>query len=153
MAKSSTTLEKGDKLPPRGRAFKTILFEVIREESLLDVPANATKDDAEKAFISHAASRAFNPSDNNSATVLNEFLKRTFPPLKQTQESIEFNFPKEGTPTEKAFAVVEAISNGTLPADVGQTIIAIIKDAVVIEESTDLKARIEELEKALGVTE
>ena len=66
---------------------------------------------------------------------------------------MEFNFPKEGSPTEKAFAVVEAISNGTLPADVGQTIIGIIKDAVVIEESTDLKARIEELEKALGVTE
>lgn len=151
MPKSSTTLKKGDNLPPRGRAFKTLLFEVIREESLLDLKENATRDEAEKAFISHAAQRAFNSSDPSSNTVLNEFLKRTFPPLKQTQEAVSFNFPVDGTPAEKAISVVEAISNGDIPADVGQTIIAIIKDAVVIEESTDLKARIEELEKALGI--
>jgi len=153
MGRSSTTLKEGDNLPARGRAFKTILFEVIREESLLDLKEGATRDDAEKAFISHAAQRAFNPADNNSNVVLTEFLKRTFPPLKQTQESIEFKFPQDGTPTDKAFAVVEAISNGSLPADVGQTIIGIIKDAVVIEESTDLKARIEELESKLGLSD
>ena len=151
MAASRTTLKKGDNLPARGKAFKTLLFEVMREESLLGLPECATRDQAEKAFISHAAERAFNASDPASNTVLSEFLKRTFPPLKQTQEAVSFEFPVDGTPTQKAMAVVEAISNGSIPADMGQTIISIIKDAVLIEESTDLKARIEELEKALGL--
>jgi len=135
----------------RGKAFKTLLLEVIREESLIDVGPNSTRDEAEKAFIHHAAQRAFNSSDPSSNTVLNEFLKRTFPPLKQTQEAVNFNFPVDGTPAEKAMSVVDAISSGDIPADVGQTIIGIIKDAVVIEESTDLKERIQELEKALGL--
>lgn len=152
MGKSNqTTLKAGDNLPPRGRAFKTILFEVMREESLLDLREGATRDEAEKAFISHAAERAFCASDPASNTVLTEFLKRTFPPLKQTQEAVVFEFPNEGTSTQKAFAVVSAISNGDLPADIGQTVIGIIKDAVIIEESEELKSRIEDLEKALGI--
>ena len=146
MSKTKTSLKAGENLPPRGRAFKTILFEVIREGSLIDVPEGATRDDAEKAFITHAAKRAFDSTDNTSGTVLNEFLKRTFPPLKQTQEAVSFEFPSDGTPSEKAFAVVDAISAGLLPADVGQTVIAIIKDSVVIKESTELEERIAQLE-------
>ncbi len=146
MSKTKTSLKVGDNLPPRGRAFKTILFEVIREESLIDVPKGATKDQAEKAFITHAANRAFDSKDSNSSTILNEFLKRTFPPLKQTQEAVNFEFPSDGTPSQKAFAVVDAISSGLLPADVGQTVIAIIKDSVVIKESTELEERIAQLE-------
>lgn len=151
MAKTKTSLKPGDKLPPRGKAFKTLLMETIREESLLDVTPQSSKEETEKAFIRHAAKRAFDPNDQNSATILNEFMKRSFPPLKPSNEAIEFSFPEEGTPAEKAFSVINAISKGDIPPDIGQTIVGIIKDSVVIEEATDLKARIEELEKKLGI--
>ena len=148
MAKSSTSFGDGRKAPVtrRGKAFKTILLETMREKSLLELNPDSSKDDAEKAFVEHAAQRAFDTSDQSSATILNEFLRRSFPPLKPTNEAMVFDFPEDGTPTEKAFSIVDAISKGHLPADVGQTIISIIKDSVIIEESTDLKERIAALE-------
>lgn len=151
MAKTKTSLKPGDKLPPRGKAFKTLLMETIRDESLLDVNPNSSKEETEKAFIRHAAARAFNPSDQSSTTILNEFMKRSFPPIKPTNEAVVFNFPDNGSPAEKAFSVISAISKGDIPPDIGQTIIGIIKDSVVIEEATDLKVRIEVLEKKLGI--
>ena len=146
MAKSNTTLKPGDNLPARGRAYKTILLDVLREESQVELTPESTREQAEKAFIKHAAERAFNKEDNASSTILNEFMKRSFPPLKPTSEPIKFDFPVDGTATEKALSVIEAISNGDIPVDIGQTIVGIIKDTVVIEEGTDLKERIAKLE-------
>ena len=133
MAKTKTTLKPGDNLPKRGKAFKTVLLEVMREKSLLDLKPGASKEEAEKAYVEHAANRAFDSSDQASSTILNEFLRRSFPPLKPTNEAMVFDFPEDGTPTEKAFSIVDAISKGHLPADIGQTIISIIKDSVIIE--------------------
>jgi len=149
--KSSTTLKKGDNLRGRGKSFKTVLFEAIRKEALLDLPSNAKDDAVQKAFIGHAAKRAFDATDPASHIILKEFLSKAYPGLKPTLEKVQFNFPADGTPTTKALAVVEAISSGALPADVGQIVIGIIKDSVVIEESTDLKDRIDALEKLANV--
>jgi len=150
MAKTKTTLRPGDKLPARGRAFKSILFDVLRDESQIDLSPDSTREEAEKAFIKHAAIRAFNPEDNASSAILNEFMKRSFPPLKPTSEAIKFDFPSNGTATDKSLAVIEAISNGDIPVDVGQTIVAIIKDSVIIEEGTELKERIAKLEALIN---
>ncbi len=135
---------------PRGKSFKTLLLETMREKSQLKLSPASTKEQAEKAFIDHCATRAFNPDDNASGTILREFLNKSFPGLKSTLEKIKFDFPEDGTPTQKSLSVVKAISDGALPADVGQTIISIIKDSVVIEEGTDLKARIEQLEEIIN---
>ncbi len=150
MAKTKTSLKPGQTLPNRGRGFKSMLFDVIREESQIDLKPNSTREEAEKAFIKHAATRAFNPEDNASATILNEFMKRSFPPLKPTSEIIRFNFPVEGTATEKALAVISAVSKGDIPVDVAQTVVGIIKDSVIIEEGTDLKERIAKLEALIN---
>jgi len=150
MAKTKTTLKPGDNLPSRGRAFKSILFDVLREESEIELNPDSTREDAEKAFIRHAAKRAFDSGDSASATILNEFMKRSFPPLKPTSEAVRFEFPVDGTATEKCLSVIGAIAAGEIPADVGQTIIGIIKDTVVIEEGTDLKDRIAKLESLIN---
>lgn len=150
MAKTKTTLKPGDNLPARGRAFKSILFDVLREESQIDLTPESSKDDAEKAFIKHAAIRAFDIDDSASSTILNEFMKRSFPPLKPTSEAIQFDFPENGTASEKAFAVIESVAKGELPVDVAQTVVGIIKDSVVIEESTELKERIAKLEALMN---
>lgn len=150
MGTNATTLKEGDNLPARGKSFKTILFNAMRKESMLDLSPDSTKDQAQEAFITHVAQRAFNPEDNASPTILKEFLSKSFPGLKPMLEKIHFEFPENGTPTQKSLAVVQAISNGSLPADIGQIVIGIIKDSVIIEEGTDLKARIEQLEEIIN---
>ena len=147
-----TSDEQPKERKPRGASFKTLLFESIRENSQLELSPSSSQDQAQKAFIDHCARRAFNPDDNASGTILKEFLNKSFPGLKPTLEKIHFDFPEDGTPTQKALSVVQAISNGSLPADIGQIVIGIIKDSVVIEEGTDLKFRIEEIEKKLNAS-
>ena len=153
MAKSKTTFSK-ERQPARGRgkSFKTLLLDVIREECLLDLEDGATRDEANKAFIKHAAQRAFTPGDPNSAMLLKEFMSKSYPSLKPTLERFSFNFPEGGTDSQKALAIVEAISSGDLPPDVGQLVMGIIKDNSVIEANTDLKERIEQIEKSLGLS-
>lgn len=154
MPKTSTTLKPGHGLPPRGRGKKSLILDAIRRESvreMLDLGDKATKEDAEAAYFQHIAMRALNASDPNSAMLLKLLTDKGWPSPKSTLEPIEFDFPVNGTPAEKSFAIVDAISNGVVPPDVGQMLIGVIKDAVVIEESTTLKERIEELEKALGL--
>lgn len=151
MARNNTTLKPGDNLPGRGKAFKTILLDAIREESLIGLTSSSTKEDADKAFIKHIAKRAFDKEDQNSAMLLKELITKSYPSLKPTLDRIKFDFPESGTDSEKALSVLSAVSNGSVPPDVGQLIVGIIKDNSVIEANTDLKQRIIEIEKSLGI--
>ncbi len=151
MAKSSTTFKKEGKQPVkrRSKSMKTVLFEVMRKEALLGVSKTATNQVAEAAFIKHVAKRAFDADDSASPAILKEFLSKMYPGLKSTLEKVEFDYPLNGTPAEKATAIERAVSSGVIAGDVGGVMIGIIKDAVLIEESTDLKLRIDALEKAI----
>lgn len=146
MAESKTTLKPGDKLPPRGRSFKTLLLEVLREESMIGLGADSTKEEAAKSFIKHIAKRAISEGDPNSAMLLKELLVRTYPGLKSTLDKFIFDFPESGTDVSKSNAILKAVSDGNLPPDVGQLLVGIIKDGSIIEANTDLKERIEKLE-------
>lgn len=151
MARTKTTLKPGDNLPGRGKSFKTLLMEVIKEESMIGLGEGSTKEQANKAFIKHIAKRAFaGEADPNSAMLLKEFLTKSYPSLKPTLERFNFDFPKNGTDSDKAMAILEAISSGDLPPDVGQMVMGIIKDNSVIEANTDLKDRIMALEKLVN---
>lgn len=152
--KTKTSFSK-DKQPtkrtPRSKAMKTVLFEVMRKNAMLGVAKNASKEIAEAAFIKHVAERAFNLEDPASPAILKEFLSKMYPGLKATLEKVEFNYPANGTPTEKAVAIESAVSSGAIPGDVGQVMMGIIRDSVVIEEGTSLKERIAILEKLANV--
>ena len=153
MASNKTTLKKGDKLRSRGKSFKTLLMEVIKEESMIGITPKSTKEDADKAFIKHVAMRAFaGEADQNSAMLLKELLSKSYPSLKPTLEKFTFNFNSSGTDLQKATDILKAISAGELPPDVGQLIVGVIKDNSIIEANTDLKERITEIEKSLGLT-
>ena len=80
MATSTTTLKKGDNLPSRGRSAKTLIIEMMREESLIDLSPKSTKEQAEKAFLKHIAVRAFNPTDPNSGMCLSLLTNNGFIP-------------------------------------------------------------------------
>lgn len=152
MAKTKTSFKPGIAPPPRGKSFKTKLLDAIRENSLLDLPVGSTRAQAEQAFIMHVAKRAFDSADQNSAMLLKEFLSKSFPGLKPTLEKFTFDFPVDETDVKKASAILDAVSTGTLPPDVGQLLVGIIKDGSIIEANTDLKERIAAIELSLGLT-
>jgi len=90
--------------------------------------------------------------DDKDPFMFRELLLRLSPIPKSVNELVEFTFPKKAKPHEQAAAVLEAIAKGVIPNDVGNTFIQSIKAAIDIEEYTDLKTRIEEIEKSLGIT-
>lgn len=76
-----------------------------------------------------------------------EIANRLMPMTKQTLPIFDFNISDKQTKLEKADAIIDAIGQGAIPADVGKIFMDIIKDASTIEELEDHAARIEELEK------
>lgn len=151
MAKTKTTLKKGDNLPGRGMSNKNRVLDGILASSRAGLKEGATRDEAEIAFFSHVSDRAFDSEDKDSGTLLKFLGDKAYSSMKPTLGCVEFEFPSKGTPTDKAIAIVNAMASAKLPPDVGTLMIGIIKDSVVIEEGTDLKDRIESIEKSLNV--
>lgn len=151
MPKTKTTLKKGDNLPGRGMSNKNRVLEGILASSRSGLSKNATRDDAEIAYFKHIADRAFDPEDKDSGTLLKFLGDKGYSSMKPTLGCVEFEFPSTGSPTDKALAIVNAMATAKLPPDIGTLMIGIIKDSVIIEEGTDLKARIENIEKSLNV--
>lgn len=75
---------------------------------------------------------------------------RAIPSYKPTLEPIKIEYDKNGTSLQKASAVYDAMANGEIPPDVGQTLIDAISKMIAIEEQTELAKRIEQLEAALN---
>lgn len=103
---------------------------------------------SEEGFYDILVDRAVNNPDDNFA--LDNVMKRLMPIRKSVMPNVEFEFNKDGTPAEQVSQILDAISNADVPPDIGSLIINSIKSAVEVEESTDLKARIEAIEAMLG---
>ena len=151
MAKNDTSIKAGQKLPNRGMSNKNRVLDGIMASSRANLPKSATRDQAEIAYFRTIAERAFDPEDKDSGMLLKFLGDKAYSSMKPTLGCVEFEFPSTGTPVTKAMAIVNAMATGSLSPDVGTLMIGIIKDSVIIEEGTDLKARIEELEKAYNV--
>ncbi len=77
-------------------------------------------------------------------------LKKYLPDEKSSAPCIEFDFKKSDKPHKKVDQIIKSISSGKVPPDIGGILIQSIKSMVDVEEYTDLKERIEKLEKALA---
>ena len=141
MPKSSTSFNEENQpigRKPRGKSERT---------KILDAMARGTR--TEEEFYDLLITRAFNPEDQFG---FGELLRRISPIPKQVSPSIEFDFDKDAKVHVQASQVLDAISSGLIPADIGGVFIQSIKAMIEIEEGTDLKERIIEIEKKLGLT-
>lgn len=130
---------------------KNRVLEGILASSRAGLTGKATRDDAEIAFFKKIADRAFDSEDKDSGMLLRFLGDKAYSSMKPTLGCVEFEFPSEGSPTDKALAIVNAMATAKLPPDIGTLMIGIIKDSVIIEEGTDLKERIESIERSLNV--
>ena len=135
----------------RGKAFKTLLFDAIRDQCLIEANDNSTKEEIETLYIGHIARRAFDSEDKDSGTLLKETLNKSYPGLKATLPSIHFDLPPNATPLDKANAILDAVATGTIPPDVGAILVQAAKHTIDIEMATELKDRMDKIEESLGI--
>lgn len=140
MAKSSTSFNK-DKQPkvrkPRGKSERTKILEAMSRTG-----------QTEEGFYDLLVTKAMNPEDNFT---FKELMSRLSPIPKAVAPLVEFEFPKNAKPHIQASYVLKAVSSGVIPSDIGNMFVQSIKAMIDIEEYTDLKERIEAIEKSLGV--
>jgi len=118
-----------------GQWFKTKLIDSLKRQGM-----------TEDGFIDLLVQRAI----ADGGVFLQELLKRYNPVPKQSHESIIIEgWPKDGTPAEKANKVLDCITDGTIPPDVGSILIEAISKSLGIEEVTELAKRLEAIEKQL----
>jgi len=130
----------------RGPGWRTQLFKAMRQSALLGVAKNSTDDVVEKAIIKEIAINAFSGGPE-SLPYMKIMADKTFPNHKSTHEPVTFDLDPNGTATERAFQILDALASGNIAPDICSLIMGTLKDVAVIEESTDLKARIEALEE------
>lgn len=121
----------------RGRSERTKILDALKRIGK-----------SEEDFYDLLIERAINPDDTFA---LREVLGRFAPIKKAVLPSVEFEFNKDGTPSQQVAQILDAISNGYVAPDVGSMIINAVKNAVDIEANTELKKRIEEIESKLNI--
>jgi len=120
---------------PRGKSFKTMVISALKTQGM-----------SEQDFVERLVERAL----IDGGVYLSELLKRYSPIPKQTHDPIVIeNWPKDGTPSQKADAVLQSMSEGVIPPDLGALFIESISKSLGIEEVTELAKRLEAIEKLL----
>ena len=140
--KTSITPEKRKTMKPRGKGKQSLMLEAVRAVC-----------GSEQEFLKSVISIGLGSVDNETSpnpVLLTLALNRIEPPLKSIAPLIKFDFDADAKPHEQANQVLVAIADGCIAPDIGQMFISSIKSMIDIEEYTDLKERIEKLEKALA---
>jgi hypothetical protein len=119
---------------PRGKSFKTMVIDALKTQGM-----------SEQEFIERLVDRAL----ADGGVFMTELLKRYSPIPKQTHEPITIEFPADGTPVQKADAVLKAMAEGLMSPDIGAIFIEAISKSLGIAEVTELARRLEAVEKFL----
>ena len=135
----------------RGPSKKTLILDAIKEQSLIDSNPNMSNAEVEKLFFAHTAKRAFNPSDESNTMLLKLLFDKGWASVKPELEKVNFEFDSSKPATQQANDILKAVSGGDISPDAAKAVMDIVKMAIDIEVNTELKQRIEEIEKALGI--
>lgn len=141
MAKTKTSFTKTTRPKTksrRGKSERTKILEAMKRAGV-----------SESGFYDLLVDRA---TDKNDNFTFKELLVRMSPIPKAVAPLVKFEFPKKDKPHVQAAYVLDAVSKGIIPSDIGNTFIQSIKAMIDIEEFTNLKERIEKIEESLGLT-
>lgn len=143
------TSENRKNLPPRGRSKFSLLMDVIKENSMLDLAPSATQEEAQKAFMKHVASRALEPSDPVSGQLLSNLVSRCFPAIKPVLPECDIGFDDGDTMDQMAEKIMAASGSGAISPDIGAVLMGLLKDKAIISEKGEIMRRLEELEERI----
>lgn len=157
MAKSSTTLKAGDNLPARGKSNRTRILNGIRQAAVMGVSDINTegKSDSEirelieEKFWQYVATQSV-VDEKNGPMLIKAMLDKGWSSMKPTLGSVEFDFDEKAEPHEQASQVMAAAAKGEIAPDVAQMFVASIANMLKINEITEIRERLEQIEKQLG---
>ncbi|MFM0554805.1 hypothetical protein P0D69_28115 [Paraburkholderia sediminicola] len=101
---------------------------------------------SEDDLYDYIATEAF---QNDNKDMMETFIKSAVATARTTLPTVEFQYDRNAPYHEKAEVVMEAMSKGELPPDVGLDIINSIKHIATVHEQHELAKRIEQLEALL----
>lgn len=127
------------------RQFKTMLMECIAENELYGVTKKATRDEIETAFV-----RQMLIESQDDQQLRRDLLNKAYPNARPVMEPVEFNFDKDAKPTIQIDQIMHAASTGHIPPDVANQMIQSIEKKVNVEANTELKDKVERLEKLIN---
>jgi len=150
---TKTTLKKGDNLPPRGKAKKTLMLDAIRsvcgnEEDFLKQVVSIGLGGWTKPEPKEGEEPVEPIFQTPNPVLLTLILNRIEPPLKSVSPNVEFKFRKGAKPHEQACDVMSAIAKGNIPSDIGGMFITSIQSMLKIQELTDFEERLKAIEDA-----
>lgn len=136
MPKKNTfsTDKQPKKRKPRGKDKRTLILEAMERQGK-----------TQESFYDMLIERSFNLDDNFA---FKEVLTRMYPVPKAVAPLVEFDFPKKEKPHAQAAHVLEAVSKGVIPSDVGKMFIESISSMLKIQEITDFEERLKAIEDA-----
>ncbi|MGL5648788.1 MAG: hypothetical protein ACRDDY_13155 [Clostridium sp.] len=148
--KTSMTPETRKNMPPRGRGKFSVLLEVIKENSMIDLTPDATQEEAQKKFLLHVAKRAFNPEDQVSGNLLNSLINRCFPAIKPVLPECDIGFEDGDSLDVMAAKILSAAGSGKITPDTGAVLMTLLKDKATINQKGEIIDRLEKLEQVLS---
>ncbi|ERS89471.1 MULTISPECIES: DUF5681 domain-containing protein [Marinobacter] len=102
-----------------------------------------------KAFESEGkavAERCIAAALDGDVQAMRIVLERLAPPLKARVDPVEFDLNTEGSYTDQARQIMQAVSEGQLSPDVGKMLIDGIASVARVDELDEIRERVEALE-------
>lgn len=138
-SKNPATQFSKDRQPARrrGKDVKTKMLEAIKKET----------GQSEAAFYQSIAKKAIT---NGDVVLMKELLMRVAPVAKPVAPDVRFDFPEDGSPVQQVDAIMKAVSEGKVPADVAQMLVNMIRAKLDVLEISELADRLDAIEKQLA---
>ena len=137
MAKSATTLKKGDNLPKRGKAKKTLMLDAIKSVC-----------GTEEKFFKKVVALGLGDSDTPAnPTLLTLVLNRIEPPLKPVSPMVKFDLDTTLKPFEQCDQILRAAANEQINPDIAKMFIESIASMLRVQEITDIDERLKAIEQ------
>lgn len=136
----------------RGRNKSTLLWEAMERrvaKKIDETDSYKLRIAAQREFYNEWVDEAYKGIASGENYLFGLMINRLHPQTKATNDTIEFDFPNDGTAVEKFDAILDAISGGVIPPDIGVMLIQAINVGVNIEDVTILKQKIDAIELAM----
>lgn len=125
--------------PGRGVGWRRKILEAFER-------AGRTEDE----FIDYICKRAFDPNDELSPRLLDMLVSRLSPLSRAVFPLYKVEIPADATPADRIDAIIKAVAQEELPADVANMLVAMIKVGMDVREVTELSERLAALEQLIA---
>ncbi|MFM7009222.1 MAG: hypothetical protein ACKO0Z_07840 [Betaproteobacteria bacterium] len=120
----------------RGKGARALIIEALKRAGK-----------SETAALDRLVEIAFDDESPAMQSMLVRICEILAPVGKPSFQNIEFDLNTKLSPVEQVRQVLKAVSDGEIPADIGATVVAIIKDGMVVQDISEIAKDLEELKK------